>query len=213
MSAGLLARAFPSDQFISGKKVFRDANEFIKKCFVRATFISSLLINKSSCQDLDANKFVGTSLVQTYLFYEAVMRQPQNVYVSEYLLAVRRTEKKDYDVIGIFCGQFNRVLEAFVGRGLLPETVDAVNRKMLWQFLPYYLLLLRAPGVPISRTAEVYTELYARYSHEPAFWLFCVPILKFSTGFARMWGYSVVVLSRLFNGEVGRLWVAIRTFP
>ena len=199
-------------QFTKKNTFFRDANEFIEKCFVRATFISSLIINKSNCQGLDANDFVGTSLVQTYLFYEAVIRQPETVFVNEYLLAARRTEQKDYDVIGIFCGQFNRVLEAFVGRGLLPETVDAVNRKMLWQFLPFHLLLLRASKIPISRVAKAYAELFARYSHEPSFWLFCAPILRLPTGIARMWGYSVVVLSRLFNGEVGRLWVVIRIY-
>ena len=197
-------------QFFAGKKTYSDANEFIKKCFVRATFISSLLINKSSCRDLDANKFVGTSLVQTYLFYEAILSRPLSVYVSEYLLAAKRTERKDYDVIGIFCGQYNRVLEAFMGRGILPATVGAINRKLLWLFLPFHLLLLRAADMPTSRVAEVYTELYGRYHREPLFWLCCMPILKFPAGLARLWGYAWIILGRLINGEVGRLWVAMR---
>ena len=197
-------------QFFAGKKIYRDANEFIKKCFVRATFISSLLINKSSCRDLDANKFVGTSLVQTYLFYEAVLSRPLSVYVNEYLLAAKRTERKDYDVIGIFCGQYNRVLEAFMGRGISPATVGAINRKLLWLFLPLHLLLIRASDMPASRAAEVYAELYGRYRHEPLFWLCSMPILKFPAGLARLWGYALIILGRLINGEVGRLWVAIR---
>jgi glycosyltransferase involved in cell wall biosynthesis len=32
-------------QFFPRKKVYRNANDFIKKCFIRATFISSLIIN------------------------------------------------------------------------------------------------------------------------------------------------------------------------
>lgn len=197
-------------QFFAGQKLFFDANAFINKCFVRATFISSLLINKSICQDLDANKFVGTSLVQTYLFYEAVLRRPLSMYVNEYWLAARRTEHKDYDVVGIFCGQFNRVLEAFIGRGLLPVTVDAINRKLLWYFLPIYLLLLRASDMPGSRAAEVYAELYRRYHREPFFWLCCMPILKFPSSLARLWGYGLIVIGRLAKGEVGRIWVALR---
>lgn len=197
-------------QLFAGQKEFFDANEFIKKCFVRATFISSLLINKSSCPDLDANKFVGTSLVQTYLFYEAVFRQPLSVYVNEYWLAARRTEQKEYDVVGIFCGQYNRVLEAFMGRGLLPATIDAINRKILWHFLPVHLLLLRGAGMPVNCAAEVYSELYVRYHKEPLFWLCCMPILRFPASVARLWGYGLVVLGRLVTGEFGRLWVAIR---
>ncbi len=197
-------------QLFTGQEVFLDANLFIKKCFVRATFISSLLINKSICQDLDANKFVGTALVQTYLLYEAIFRQPRSVYVNEYWLAARRIEHKDYDVVGIFCGQYNRVLEAYIGRGLLPATIDAINRKMLLHFLPFHLLLLRGAGMPVSRAAEVYSELYARYHREPLFWLCCMPILKFPASLARLWGYGLVVLGRLITGEFGRLWVAVR---
>lgn len=197
-------------QFFAGRKEFFDANAFINKCFVRATFISSLLINKSSCPDLDANKFVGTSLVQTYLFYEAVFRRPQSVYVNEYWLAARRIEQKDYDVVGIFCGQYNRVLEAFMRQGLLPATIEAINRKMLWHFLPFHLLLLRGAGMPASRAAEVYSELYVRYHKEPLFWLCCMPILKFPARLGRFWGYGLVVLGRLVTGEIGRLWVAVR---
>jgi len=197
-------------QFFAGKKVYRDANEFIKKCFVRATFISFLIINKSSCRNLDANKFVGTSLVQTYLFYEAAFSRPLSVYVSEYLLAAKRIERKDYDVIGILCGQYNRVLEAFLGRGLLPTTVSAINRKLLWLFLPFHLQLLRASDTPKNRAAEVYAELHGRYHRELLFWLCCMPILKFPSGLARLWGYGWIILGRLINGEVGRLWVAVR---
>ena len=113
-------------------------------------------------------------------------------------------------MIGIFCGQYNRVLDAFRGRGLLPVTVDAINRKLLWLFLPFHLLLLRAPDMPASRAAKVYAELYARYHREPLFWLCSMPILKFPTGLARLWGYGLIFLGRLINGEVGRLWVAMR---
>jgi glycosyltransferase involved in cell wall biosynthesis len=197
-------------QFFPDKKVYRDANEFIKKCFISATFISSLIINKSSCRDLDANKFVGTSLVQTYLFYEAVLSCPLNVYESEYLLAAKRIERKDYDVIGIFCGQYNRVLQAFIGRGLLPVTIDGINRKLLWHFLPFHLLLLRATDIPKIRAIETYTELYDRYHSEFLFWVCCMPILKLPTSLARLWGYGLIILGRLVNGEFGRLWVAMR---
>jgi hypothetical protein len=197
-------------QFFSGTKVYRDANEFIEKCFIRATFISSLIINKSSCRDLDANKFLGTSLVQTYLFYEAILTRPICLYINEYLLAAKRVELKDYDVIGIFCGQYNRVLEAFIGRGVLPVTIAAINRKLLWHFLPFHLLLLRTTDTLGIRATEVYAELYDRYRRESLFWLCCMPILKFPASLARLWGYGLIFLGRLVNGEFGRLWVAVR---
>jgi glycosyltransferase involved in cell wall biosynthesis len=197
-------------QFFAGKKVYSDANEFIKKCFFRATFISSLIINKSSCRDLDANKFAGTALVQTYLFYEAVFSRPYNVYISEYLLAAKRVETKDYDVVDIFCDRYNRVLEAFGDRGLLPVTKRVINRKVLLHFFPFHLLFLRANDAEGDRTAKVYDELYSRYHSEPLFWLCCMPMLKLPSELARLWGYGVIVVGRMSNGEFGRLWVAAR---
>ncbi len=192
------------------QKVYADANEFIKKCFISATFISSLIINKSSCPNLDANKFVGTSLVQTYLFYEAVLSRPDNLYLSEYLLAAKRTERKDYDVIGIFCGQYNAVLEYFKERGLLPAVIKTINRKLLWHFLPFHLLLVREPSMEESRLTDVWNALHDRYRGEFLFWVCCMPILKFPARLARLWGYGLIIIGRLLNGEFGRLWVAVR---
>jgi hypothetical protein len=159
---------------------------------------------------LDANKFVGTSLVQTYLFYEAVLSSQVSLYINEYLMAAKRVERKDYDVIGIFCGQYNRVLEYFIGRGVLPVTITAINCKLLWHFLPFHLLLLRATDALEIRAIEVYAELYDRYRREPLFWLCCMPILKLPSSLARFWGYGLIILGRLINGEFGRLWVAVR---
>lgn len=197
-------------QVFCRSKIYSDANQFIKQCFIGATFISSLIINKSSLPGLDANRFVGTSLVQTYLFYEAIFSCSRSIYINEYLLAAKRTERKDYDVIGIFCGQYNSVLECFVKRGLRLDIIVSINRKLLWYFLPFHLLLMRKLRVDRGVVLDVWSRMKYRYKSYFLFWICAMPILKFPSKIALLWGYVLIFLGRLLNGELGRLWVAIR---
>ena len=190
--------------------VFHDMDLFVKKCSSNAAFISSIIINRSCIADIDAQQFVGTALVQTYLFYEAISRNHQTIFVREYLIAAKRIENRDYDVVNIFGQDFNKALQYLVAHGLAVSTVAAINRKLLWYFLPMHLIALRAQSVPVNRADKAYSDLHARYRKELLFWLCCVPILKFPASLARIWGYSLIVIGRLINGEFGRLWVAVR---
>lgn len=190
--------------------LFCDMDPFVKKCSTNAAFISSIIINRSCAKDVDAQRFVGTALVQTYLFYEAISRNHQTIFVQEYLIAAKRIENRDYDVVNIFSHDFNKVLQYLVARGLALSTVAAINRKLLWYFLPIHLITLRASLIPIHRAEEAYNNLYALYRQEPLFWVCCMPILKLPASLACYWGYGLIILGRLINGEFGRLWVAVR---
>ena len=197
-------------QMVLPPLVFREMDPFVKKCSTNAAFISSIIINRSCIVDIDAQQFVGTALVQTYLFYEAISRNHQTIYIREYLVAAKRIENRDYDVVHIFSRDFNKALQYLVVRGLAKSTVAVINRKLLWYFLPMHLITLRAPDMPMHRAGKAYSDLYGRYHQEPLFWLCCMPILKFPARLARIWGFGLIIMGRLVNGEVGRLWVAVR---
>jgi abequosyltransferase len=190
--------------------VYRDLDSFVKKCATNAAFISSMIINRSCIADIDALEFVGTALVQTFLFYEAVSRNHHAIFVREYLIAAKRIENRDYDVVKIFGRDFNNALQYLVARGLAESTVASINRKLLWYFLPIHLITLRDADISATRVEQAYDDLYARYHQEFLFWLCCMPILKFPVGLARFWGYGLLVIGRIINGEFGRLWVAVR---
>lgn len=189
---------------------FSDMNSYVKKCSTNAAFISSIIINRSCIVDIDAKSFVGTALVQTYLFYEAISRDHQTIFVQEYLIAAKRIENRDYDVVNIFTRDFNTALQYLVGRGLSLLTVISINKKLLWYFLPIHLINLRAANIQKYRAEEAYNNLYSLYHKQPLFWLCCMPILKFPASLGRLWGYGLIILGRLVNGEFGRLWVAVR---
>jgi len=189
--------------------VFKDKNAFVKKCATNAAFISSLIINRKIMKDVDANQYVGTALVQTHLFYEAISRESKSLYVSEYLIAAKRIESRDYNVINIFTIEFNRALQYLVLKGLDQETINQINRKLLWYFLPIHLINLRKTQSKTSIDFS-YTALHILYKHELLFWLCCMPVLKFPKWIACFWGYALLAVGRIINGEFGRLWVAVR---
>lgn len=190
--------------------VFTNKNAFVKKCAISATFISSLVINRESIRDIDANQFLGTSLVQTYLFYEAVSKNESMLYIEEYLVAAKRVENKDYDVVKIFGIEFNKAMQYLAVRGLDNGTINSVNRKLLWYVLPIHLINLRKKAQSIIIIDSSYVALHKLYRHEILFWLCCFPVLKFPKWIACFWGYALLALGRIINGEFGRLWVAIR---
>jgi glycosyltransferase involved in cell wall biosynthesis len=197
-------------QFFRQSKVYSDADEFMCKCSSGMAFISSLIINKSKIATIDANQFIGTALVQTYLFYEAVRSAKTNYFIDEYFIAAKRIEQRDYDVTKVFGTALNDALDHFVTLGLSKWAVKRINRKLIWYFFPIFLMQLRSGNSPIDAAELSYEELTKRYSKEPLFWICSAPILKLPSQFAILWGAAVIVCSRLINGEFGRLWVAVR---
>ncbi|WP_020168555.1 MULTISPECIES: glycosyltransferase family 2 protein [Methylotenera] len=188
---------------------FESNNAFVEKCATNAAFISSLVINRNSMMGIDANQFVGTALVQTYLFYEAISRNSNTLYVNEYLVAAKRIESRDYNVINIFTIEFNNALQYLMLKGLDKATINRINRKLLWYFLPIHLINLRKTQKKVGTEAS-FIALHQLYKHEILFWICCMPILKFPKWIACFWGYALLALGRVSNGEFGRLWVAFR---
>jgi len=197
-------------QFFHKSKVYSNSNEFMSRCSSGMAFISSLIINKSLIPNVDTNDFIGTALVQTYIFYEAVRSAKTNFFIDEYLIAAKRIEQRDYDVTKVFGSALNDALDSFVTLGLSKNTVKEINRKLIWYFFPFFLMQLRSTNLPKESAAVTYGELKSRYHGEPLFWVCSAPILKLPPQLAMVWGTVVIIFSRLLNGEFGRLFVAIK---
>lgn len=189
--------------------VYSDVNDFICRCSNSMAFISSLVINKSKIPSIDANRFINTSLVQTYLFYEAAREAKQNLYVGEYLIAAKRIESRDYDVTKVFASALNDALDYFVSRGFSQDAVKKINRKLIWYFFPFFILQLRyAQSSEVASIETSYALLKKRYRCEPAFWICLMPIFKLPRVLAKLWALIIIIGSRVFTLEFGRLFVA-----
>lgn len=196
-------------QILEKAVVYDGYDKFLRMCGSNMAFISSLIINKSNISKLDANQFVGSALVQTYLFFEAAKSSEKNLYIDKYLVAAKRIEQRDYDVTEIFSSSFNKALSYFESRGLSAETIKSINTKLLWYFFPIFLMHLRKNPALSHNTQKAYIKLKSRYKKNLIFWLCTYPILKFPARIGILWGGVVIVFSRVINGEFGRLYTAI----
>lgn len=192
-------------QFAARPKSYVDANAYVRRIALQTTFISSLVINKRLLQSVDANRYVGTSLVQSYLFFSAVFSSGENVIFNRYLVAAKRNNSGGYNFLDVFFHSFNTMMRTFIGRGLDPKAIRSINRKLLWRYFPDRLLRLRRSRSDVAEISDVYASLLALYRQEPLFWICAAPVLKLPRGLAMLWGYCVVAASRLVNGEIARL--------
>ena len=192
--------------------IISGADDFLLKCSSAMTFISSLVINKSIISRTNANKFIGTSIVQTYLLFEAITKNKRNLFIEEYLVAAKRIEQRDYDVTKVFSGSLNDAFDSFIKRGLSISTVKSIKQKLLWYFYPIHLINLRLNDDVDKENIlqRSYRRLYNQNRNEFFFWICAYPILKLPKKFAVLWGYLVIVISRLSNKEFSRLYVSIK---
>lgn len=197
-------------QVSSAPKIYRNIDDFMYRCGSGMAFISSLIINKSKIQEINANKYINTALVQTYLFYESASMASTNLFVDEYLIAAKRIEQRDYDVTQVFASALNDAFEYFISKGLSKKTVSKINNKLIWYFFPFFLLQLRLVEQDnISTVDKSYKTLKKLYGNKILFWICLYPILKWTRIFAKIWAVTCILTSRVISMEFGRLYIAV----
>lgn len=183
-----------------------DTNAFLERTFIYATFVSAIIINKSLIRDVGATQFVSTNLVQTYLFYRAVLAGKTNAYIPEYLIAVKRTLDKDYDAVDVFLFKYGLVLDYCASWGLDASVATRILRKTLWYQLPLFMVRLRVTKNTRNERLDAYSRIRGRFGRDVLFWLCVAPILRLPRMLAVLWGYAVIIVSRIVAGEANRLW-------
>lgn len=193
-------------QLVKRTVIYDDANAFLERTSVYATFVSAIIINKSLLRDINATQFVNTNLVHTYLFYRAALAGRINAYIPEYLIAARRTLDKDYDAVEIFLSNYGSVLERSASWGLAASVAARILRKTLWYQLPLFMVRLRVTKNTREERLDAYSRIRGRFGHDVLFWLCVAPILRLPKMLAVSWGYAVIIVSRIAAGEANRLW-------
>lgn len=198
-------------QFYSATKIYWDIDKFMYRCGSGMAFISSLIINKERIKRINANQFINTALVQTYLFYESASVASTNLFVDEYLIAAKRIEKRDYDVTQVFASGLNDAFEYFMSKGLNRRTVNKINNKLIWYFFPFFIMQLRLnEHHNIHIIDDSYKTLKKLYGNNVLFWICLYPIIKLPKLLAKTWAVMCVLVSRFLTMEFGRLYIALK---
>lgn len=188
-----------------GTKRYDDPNKFIKKIFIYSTLISANVINKSAILHIDATKFVGTKLVQTYLILAAALAGRNNAYLPEYLVACKRNNTGGYNVFEVFSDAFNKALTAFLHDGLSVQTIRAVNRRLIWFFFPQYIYQARLRPHPTIIAAATFMPLFSTFRNYMSFWICLAPLLKLPRIIAIPYAAVLIGVTRIIKGDLIRL--------
>lgn len=181
---------------------YADPGAFIVCIGPHITFISSLIINKDLLAGIDANVFCGGQLVQVHLALRAILAARRNLFVSRYVIAAVRNNSGGYDFAKVFVTELGRIYDACREIGLPPDTIRAVETRMMLTYFPYYLLRIRrdrADGV--DATARAFET---RFGKRFLFWIWLAPTLHLPRFPALIWGAITTALGRVAGGDLSR---------
>ena len=176
-----------------------DKDSFILKLGVYSTLISSNVIAKHFLPNLDARKFCGSKLVQTYLIYAAILAAPRNVYVNDYWVACKRGNSGEYSFSKVFVENYMEILEELTERGINPRTVKRLRTKTILGFYSFSTWRLRKHNHP--DVIDAWTRFHSRFSGSLPFWIVVAPILKLPRPLALAWGAGATLVGRLVTGD------------
>lgn len=180
------------------------AGDYLYEVGALITFISSCIINKKLMPDVDARAYCGTNLVQVHLVVQAMLRGPLSTYVLDYTLACKRANSGGYDFSEIFVANFFGILKHYEVSGLPRAAVKRLSTKLLITYYPFNLLRQRLARQGDNRAT--YRRFASHFGWQPAFLLFCAPIIALPRPLAIAWGWASVFIGRIWNGELVRGW-------
>lgn len=182
--------------------VFTSPPEFLAEIGPLMTLISSCVINKSLLPAVNAADFCGGNLVQVHLVMLAALAARQNLYLERYLVACKRNNSGGYDFSAVFVTSFGAILDKFKSNGLTAKDVEAIERKFLVGYYPYYLLRQR-----LNRSGDLEATLHRfneRFDGRLVYRCCVYPIISLPRPLAVLWGGVVTLFGRILNGDLRR---------
>lgn len=180
------------------------AGDFLCEVGPVVTFISACIVNKRLIPEVDARAYCGTNLVQVHLVVQAMLRGDLNTYVLDYTLACKRANSGGYDFSEIFVAKFIGILKQYESSGLPHAAIKRLGTQMLISYYPFNLLRQRLAREGDNRAT--YRRFVTQFGRQPAFLLFCAPIIAMPRPLAIAWGWGAVFVGRVWNGELVRGW-------
>jgi glycosyltransferase involved in cell wall biosynthesis len=187
---------------VSRDRELLDPGEFLVRIGALAGLISCNVINKEILSGVNADKYCGSSLVQTYLVYEAALEAGNNFIMNEYLIAYKRNNWGEYPFVEVFVGKFWGVVDSFSDRGLASSSIEKLKRNMLLGYYPFYIFKLRLKRS--EKMSEDYARFNSRFGGNPWFRLTIEPQYRLPRILALVWGGLVVVVGRSLMGDACR---------
>jgi glycosyltransferase involved in cell wall biosynthesis len=181
---------------------FNDPGEFLIAIGPLVTFTSTCVFNRELLGDIDAQKFCGCWMVHVPLIIKAAIKAHKNIYYTKYLIAAKRNNSGGYNFIKVFVQNLGDILDIFKDNGISKNQISKFEKKMIFSYLPYYLLKQRI-SEECSHVSNL-KILKKRYSNYFIFWVWLAPISILPRFMAIIWGLFTTVIGRIYLGQLIR---------
>ncbi len=187
--------------YAEGITIYADPVQYIKRVNFRITFLSGNIVNKDLVDKLiDPSEFIGTNIPQVNWILTAILRSPVNAYIENYIVAAKQENSGGYKLCQVFGANFNMIFDSFASRGVDLGYFKIINRKLLQNYFPRYILFSRNDPASLNYTKEdCFINLYPVYKNYLSFWLFTVPVIKLPRRAAFFWCLCFVRIPQLIR--------------
>jgi len=190
---------FPGRQ---GKEIeFTNFSDFLISIGPLVTFTSACVFNKEILGKFDAKENCGSWLVHVPLIFASAMKAKINLYSTRYQIAAKRNNSGGYNFIKVFVKNLGNFLDALKEKGVSEDTISKFDRKMMINYLPFYLLRQRVRKVDQTENIII---LKNRYIKSIYLWLWLLPTASLPRPLAIIYGCLTVAIGRLLNGDILR---------
>ena len=190
---------FPGRQ--GKEREFTNFSDFLISIGPLVTFTSACVFNKEILGKFDAKENCGSWLVHVPLILASAMKAKINLYSTRYHIAAKRNNSGGYNFIKVFVKNLGSFLDALKEKGVSEDTILKFDRKMMINYLPFYLLRQRVRKVD---QAENIIILKNRYIKSIYLWLWLLPTASLPRPLAIIYGCLTVGIGRLLNGDILR---------
>lgn len=176
---------------------------FIKNVNYMISFITANIFNRKYIDwKTNYENYKGSNLIQENFYFQSILKSKENIYLNSEIFTTERADNiGSYKLFETFGKNQNSIFNFFLDKGLEKTTIDFINKKMLREFFPVYIMNLGEQNKWESE--DVYEEMNITFSQYLEFWIFCVPLIKFPKSLKKLYFLGIRVFSKLIK-VIGR---------
>ena len=176
--------------------------DFVGHVGAQITLLSAIVYDREACGGVDAETFCGSNLVHVNLYLLAARRPGHMIRDRRYGLAYRKNNGGGYDFSQVFVSNLRSILLRHESQGLDPAVRDALERRMLTQYLPQQVLLQRLrPSVDLAAARQRFRAAHGRRLR---YWVLVDPVFTLPRPAAIAWGMASTAFGRVASGDLMR---------
>lgn len=180
-----------------------ETQNFIKNVNYMISFITANIFNKKYIDwKIDYENYKGSNLIQEKFYFQSILKSKENIYLSDEIFTTERADNiGNYKLFETFGKNQNNIFNFFIDKGLKTTTIDFINKKMLREFFPMYIMNFNKKNK--WENEDVYEEMKLIFSQYLEFWIFCVPLIKFPKLIKKLYFLAIRVFNKLIK-VIGR---------